>query len=136
MSNTEYLKSWQPGESGNPAGKPVGAKNRSTIARKVLEMRGILPTATFEKLKEVYPELTQNMTAEEMATLVQLVNAITKGDTNAYKAIFDSAYGMPKQGVEVEGLQAMAAPVINIYNSAPPMAQSEKEVDLPDDPDV
>jgi len=91
---------WESGKSGNPAGKVIGTKNRSTIARKILEMRGLLPQATFDKLKEVYPELTQNMTAEEMATLVQLVQAITKGDVNSYKAIMDSAYGAPKQEID------------------------------------
>ncbi|MFY7938536.1 MAG: DUF5681 domain-containing protein, partial [Flavobacterium sp.] len=38
MANEENLKpAWQKGESGNPAGKPKGAKNRSTIARQWLE---------------------------------------------------------------------------------------------------
>jgi len=95
---------YEKGQSGNPKGYTPGVKNRSTIARKILEMRGLLPQATFDKLKEVYPELTQNMTAEEMATLVQLVQAITKGDVNSYKAIMDSAYGAPKQDIDHSNL--------------------------------
>lgn len=31
------LKPWQPGQSGNPAGRKVGSKNVSTIVRELLE---------------------------------------------------------------------------------------------------
>lgn len=39
MNNNKYpnLKPWQPGQSGNPAGRKVGSKNVSTIVRELLE---------------------------------------------------------------------------------------------------
>lgn len=39
MNNKRYqnLKPWQPGQSGNPAGRKVGSKNVSTIVRELLE---------------------------------------------------------------------------------------------------
>jgi hypothetical protein len=39
MNNKNYpnLKSWQAGQSGNPAGRKVGSKNVSTIVRELLE---------------------------------------------------------------------------------------------------
>lgn len=39
MNNKKYpnLKPWQPGQSGNPAGRKVGSKNISTIVRELLE---------------------------------------------------------------------------------------------------
>lgn len=39
MNNKKYpnLKPWQPGQSGNPAGRKVGSKNVSTIVRELLE---------------------------------------------------------------------------------------------------
>lgn len=39
MNNKKYpnLKSWQPGQSGNPAGRKVGSKNVSTIVSELLE---------------------------------------------------------------------------------------------------
>jgi hypothetical protein len=39
MNNRNYpnLKPWQPGQSGNPAGRKVGSKNVSTIVRELLE---------------------------------------------------------------------------------------------------
>lgn len=39
MNNKKYpnLKPWQPGQSGNPAGRKVGSKNVSTIVRELLK---------------------------------------------------------------------------------------------------
>lgn len=39
MNNKKYpnLKPWQPGQSGNPAGRKVGSKNVSSIVRELLE---------------------------------------------------------------------------------------------------
>lgn len=91
---------FEKGVSGNPEGRPVGSRNRSTIAKRILEMNCVLPEEVFEKVKAIYPEIEQRMSAEEMATIVQITNAISKGDTNAYKAIMDSAYGAPKQELE------------------------------------
>jgi hypothetical protein len=64
-------------------------------------MVSILPDEMFAKIKESFPDIEQRMTAEEIATLVILGAAITKGDYNAYKAIMDSAYGAPKQESEI-----------------------------------
>ena len=37
MANSQNLKPWQPGQSGNPAGKPKGAKHLSTWIRELLD---------------------------------------------------------------------------------------------------
>lgn len=39
MNSKQYpnLKPWQPGQSGNPAGRKLGSKNVSTIVRELLE---------------------------------------------------------------------------------------------------
>lgn len=71
----DNLNPFKKGESGNPAGRPKGAKNRSTIVRELLE-------------------LNEN---ELKMHLAQIKKAIEKEDTNAYKAVLDSAYGAPKQ---------------------------------------
>lgn len=98
MANEENLKPFKEGEAwtGNKEGRPPGTKNRSTIARKILEMRAIFPKAKFDKLKEIYPELTENMTVEEVMTIIQIDNAVDKADDKSYRAIMDSAYGAPK----------------------------------------
>lgn len=94
----EGAKPFEPGKSGNPAGKPPGIKNRSTIARKVLEMRGLLSDEKMDKLKEKFPDIHDKMTVEEIMTVVMADNAIA-GDDKHYKALMDSAYGAPKQEV-------------------------------------
>jgi hypothetical protein len=71
----DNLNPFKKGESGNPAGRPKGAKNRSTMLRELLE-------------------LNEN---ELKMHLAQIKKAIEKEDTNAYKAVLDSAYGAPKQ---------------------------------------
>ena len=38
MANKDIQPRWEQGESGNPNGRPKGSKNRSTIARKWLEV--------------------------------------------------------------------------------------------------
>ena len=100
----EAAKEYQfkPGESGNPNGRPKGVKNRSTIARKVLEMKGLLPEKVIDKLKTVFPEIESQMTVEEIMTIVQAGKAIEKGDYYAYSALMDSGYGKPQQTLDVK----------------------------------
>ena len=78
---------WKPGESGNRNGRPKGAKNRSTILKKWLE----LPC-----------ELTNPLTGEATAGTIEdrialaLISKALREDVPAIKEIFDSAYGKPK----------------------------------------
>jgi len=90
-------KPFEKGKSGNLKGKPKGTLSRATIAKRVLAMRSLLPDDAFNKLQELYPQMKNKLTAEELATIVMISNAITKGDVQAYKAIMDSAYGAPIQ---------------------------------------
>ena len=93
MANEENLKPFKKGEVTNPAGRPVGSKNRSTIARKwlSLEQKGTNPlTGENETLSQ-----------EDMITLA-LVKKARAGDVNAYKALMDSGFGSPTQVTETE----------------------------------
>jgi len=92
------------GEVRNPNGRPHGAKNRSTVVRQILAMTAVMPDSIYAKIRDMYPEIAKTMTVEEMATLVMVNRAITKQDPAAYKAIMDSAYGLPKQTIETETL--------------------------------
>ena len=91
MANDENLKPFKKGESGNPSGRPKGSRNRSTIAKKWLNVSkvGKNPITGEEE------ELTQ----EDIMTLAQIRKAIS-GDTSAYKALEDSAYGAPIQQID------------------------------------
>jgi len=87
----DNLKPFEKGESGNPNGRPKGAKNRSTIARHWLE-------AT-QKAKNPITGEEQILTQEDLGTLA-LVKKMREGDVSAYKQLMDSAYGSPVQQIE------------------------------------
>lgn len=95
MANPDSLKPFEKGDDPrrNTEGRPVGSKNRATIAKKWLSL----------ELEEVNP-LTgekEKLTLEDIITLRQLNEA--KGKVRgvyagaAYKNLMDSAYGAPKQ---------------------------------------
>ena len=87
----ENLKPFEKGESGNPNGRPKGAKNRSTIAKYWLEVN--------QKLKNPLTNQEETMSQEDLMTLA-LIKKAREGDVTAYKALMDSGYGAPLQQVE------------------------------------
>jgi hypothetical protein len=91
MANEENLIPVQLGEVRNPNGRPKGAKNRSTIARKWLEVN--------QSLKNPLTGENETMSQEDLMTLA-LIKKARDGDTNAYKALMDSGYGAPVQQIE------------------------------------
>lgn len=105
MPKPENVKDseFKPGQSGNPKGYPKGVPHRSTIARKVLEMKMEPPEKILKNLHELYPALGKRFTVEDIITMVQALKALIDKDTQAYKAIMDSAYGFPVQDITSEG---------------------------------
>ena len=100
MANEENLQPFEKGQSGNPYGRPNGARNRSTIAREVMAMKIKMPDKVINKLKEIYPDISNNLTIEEAMTYIQATKAIQKEDTTSYKALMDSGYGLAKQSID------------------------------------
>lgn len=82
------------GQSGNPNGRPVGVKNKSTIVKKWLCVN-----VDFHN-----PITGQNerMSLEDTIVLSQIIKA-SKGDTHAFKALMDCAYGNMPQILDEEG---------------------------------
>ena len=91
MPNKENLKYWKKGESGNPNGRPKGSKNRSTIAKKWLQV--------IQETKNPLTLESEELSQEDLITLA-LIKKAADGDVNAYKALMDSGYGSPVQQVE------------------------------------
>jgi len=85
---------FKPGQSGNPNGRPKGAKSRSTVIKRWLE--------AMDKGKNPMTGEVEEMSVEDKMTLA-LIGKALKGDTQAYKALMDSAYGQPKQEIENTG---------------------------------
>ena len=91
MANKDVQPRWEKGESGNPNGRPKGSLNRSTIARRWLEVN--------QNLKNPLTGENETMSQEDLMTLA-LIKKARDGDVNAYKALMDSGYGAPVQQIE------------------------------------
>jgi hypothetical protein len=99
---------WEKGESGNPAGRPKGSKNRSTIARQWLEVN--------QNLKNPITGENETMSQEDLMTLA-LIKKAREGDVNAYKALMDSGYGAPVQQIEQTLLEQPLFPDVQTDDS-------------------
>ena len=91
MAYDENLKPAQKGEVRNPNGRPKGSLNRSTIARKWLEVN--------QNLKNPLTGENETMSQEDLMTLA-LIKKAREGDVMAYKALMDSGYGAPLQQID------------------------------------
>jgi hypothetical protein len=98
---------WEKGESGNPNGRPKGSKNRSTIARRWLEVN--------QSLKNPITGENETMSQEDLMTLA-LIKKAREGDVNAYKALMDSGYGAPVQQIEQTNIEIPLFPDVQEDN--------------------
>jgi len=109
MNREDNLKpNWEKGESGNPNGRPKGSKNRSTIARRWLEVN--------QNLKNPITGISETMSQEDLMTLA-LIKKAREGDVNAYKALMDSGYGAPVQQVEQTNIEIPLFPDVQTDDS-------------------
>lgn len=96
MPNPDNIKKheFKKGESGNPKGRPKGSKNRSTTAKKWLEI------STFAK-NPITGE-TEELTLEDQMTLalIQLAKEGKRESVSAYEKLMDSAFGKPSQQID------------------------------------
>ena len=96
MANEENLIPYEKGQSGNPKGRPKGSKNRSTVAKRWLQVE--------QDLKNPLTSEIETMSQEELMTLA-LIKKAREGDTQAYQKLLDSAYGAPVQQVEQTNIE-------------------------------
>lgn len=82
------------GVSGNPAGRPVGARSRETIVRKWLE-------AIKESRNPITGELERLPIADQMV-LKLIGKVLTDADVAAFRELMDSSYGKVKDKIETE----------------------------------
>jgi len=100
MANNENLKPFKKGVSGNPKGRPIGVKNRATIIKEVFNSISVLDEFDFNQLQSKFPHITNDMSIEYLMTLVQVNNAIFKGDLRAYKVLNEALYGIPTKELD------------------------------------
>ena len=107
MANEENLIPYQKGQSGNPKGRPVGSKNRSTIAKKWLSVE--------QNQKNPLTNKDEDMSQEDLITLA-LIKKARKGDVQAYQKLLDSAYGAPVQQIEQTNIEQPLFPDVSKDN--------------------
>tara|TARA_R100001230_G_C5566079_1_gene89241 strand:+ start:313 stop:645 length:333 start_codon:yes stop_codon:yes gene_type:complete len=108
MANEENLIPYKKGQSGNPKGRPKGSKNRSTIAKKWLQVE--------QDLKNPLTSEIETMSQEDLMTLA-LIKKAREGDTQAYQKLMDSAYGQPIQQIEQTNIEQPLFPDVKEDNS-------------------
>ena len=75
---------FQPGQSGNPAGRPLGSRDRSSLLRRWLDT----PMTVAPLADDATPELG---TVEDAVAVALLRRALT-GDSRAFREVMDSVY--------------------------------------------
>lgn len=86
MNHEHNLTPWQAGQSGNPAGKPKGSLNRSTILKRYLAI------SLKDNPSDIPFELAGKITVEEAIALALIKKALS-GDISAIKEIQDTVHG-------------------------------------------
>lgn len=76
------------GVSGNPAGRPLGAKGRAATVRKFLE-------ASLVGKKDPWGASKDDLTIQDMMTIKMITKVMNgqRGDVQAYKELMDAAHG-------------------------------------------
>jgi hypothetical protein len=85
----EYL--FKPGQSGNPAGRPKGSKNFTTLFEKAVK----------EVAKKL--ELRRNPDAVEIEIIKRGIKEALNGKYPFYKDILDRIYGQPTKTIDLTG---------------------------------
>ena len=95
--NMSGLTPWKPGESGNPAGKPTGTRNFTTLVREALKKLAV------DKDGKELPESYEALLIKRV-----LNKAISQGDTRMIEILWNYLDGKPMQkfehGVDKESL--------------------------------
>lgn len=87
-TDTQFEK----GISGNPNGRPKGARNRSTLVREWLEVK--------QKAKNPITGQTEELEQQDLMTLA-LIKKAREGDVQAYRELMDSAHGKVEQKTDI-----------------------------------
>lgn len=92
---------FQPGQSGNPAGKPKGLKSFDTLFA--------------EAIKKIAKEKKLNMKNPETEMVVKAVVEALKGNYSYFRDIMDRRYGKAQESVDLtSGGKTLPAPIIDL----------------------
>lgn len=88
----ENLKSWQKGQSGNPAGKHKGTENSATRLMRLLKLTNNLQNPITGEI--------EGFTVLEQLDLAQIIKA-RAGNTKSYEVILERLEGKPKETSDI-----------------------------------
>ena len=108
--NLQNLTPFEPGKSGNPAGRPKGLPNSKTILNKFLALE--------EKVRNPVTGLEEEMSQLEIIYLQQIAKA-RKGDLKAMKEIMDRLEGKSMQSVDHTTQGEKITPIIDYKDVFP-----------------
>jgi len=86
-------KPWEKGASGNPNGRPEGAKSRSTVLKKWL-------SAELDLINPITRDKERGTVEDEV--ILALVTKARKGDVGAIKEVLDTMYGKLTDKIQID----------------------------------
>lgn len=92
---------FKPGESGNPAGKPPGAKRVSTVLREMMERVAPREIKNTEFVKEFCKGRKKVTIADALAARL-LTAALIEGESWAVREILDRLEGKAPQSIDID----------------------------------
>lgn len=132
MANPENLTPWQPGQSGNPAGKPPGTRSWATIVQGLLDDPDLAESLLEEK--PGWWDKLPNKNAHEAIATAMTIRALG-GDVKAATWLRKTAYG-DKLDLTTDGQPVKAVALFDMRAGMkmqmvpvkPPKAPSKKVV--------
>jgi len=123
MGNTENLKSWKPGQSGNPKGRPKGVKNWSTVVQQLLADENLMDKIS--KSKPSYWDSLPTKNAANAIVVAMIIEAL-KGKKEAAEWLRKAGFGDKLMHEFEDGLfQATKLEVEIVKSKAPDERDSE-----------
>lgn len=95
------LRPFQPGQSGNPKGRPKGARSFKSVIRDISELVAEKTVHNKEMIELLEKHLGHKPSNRELMIYAQSAKALA-GDTRAFTALADREEGKPAQAKDVD----------------------------------
>ena len=105
MSFPNEEQKWQPGQSGNPNGRPKKyistLKNEGYKLSEVNDTIQTMMSMSYEEIREVYNDKGSTVLEKTIASAIK--KCIEKGSMESIETLLNRVYGRPKEKVHFEG---------------------------------
>lgn len=114
------------GESGNPAGRPPGAKSFRTILETLLDLDASEEEKSDEEIKKMFPD--GRVTKREILMTRLLIRALRDPDSKSMERLLNRVDGLPKQSIDHK-VESVENKIIIESTPSPPLAKTETDVE-------